>query len=198
MPQKQYKNGIFPSNVWGAVLSRPGPAALLTPLWKPPKKFSAYAPVTVIGLMWPMKLCLYVFFGRANRKLNCYLHHQLCFVCLCVCNAHVCAHACVCVCVRTCRMHIVCVCVFVCMPAHIVCMFCVFALCALVIPSTVSVHESEKLHGFPGCCPTICFFLRKSNLIFALLMLNHFAKQIVAHSANQEHQQYCKALCSEI
>lgn len=41
-------------------------------------------------------------------------------------------------------------------------------------------------------------FLRKSNLIFALLMLNHFAKQIVAHSANQVHLQYCKALCSEM
>ena len=34
----------IPFNVWGAVLSRPGPAVLLRPLWKPPPKFSAYAP----------------------------------------------------------------------------------------------------------------------------------------------------------
>ena len=42
----------IPFNVWGAVLSRPGPAVLLTPLWKPPKNFFAYAPDH-----WPLQEC---------------------------------------------------------------------------------------------------------------------------------------------
>ena len=142
----QFKNATkvvqkwdIPFNVWGAVLSRPGPAALLTPLWKPPKKFSAYAPVTVIELMWPMKLCLYVFFGRANRKLNCYLHYQLCFVCLCVCTCLcMCAHACVCVCVCA---HVACTsCVYVCVCVY-ACTYRVHVLCVCIMCSCNTQHS---------------------------------------------------------
>ena len=72
---------------------------------------------------------------------------------------------------------LVCVCVCVCVCARV---------CALVIPSTASAHESEGLHDLPRCCP-ITFFKKKQILFlpcwrWKLLLYNYFS-----HSLSQSN-----------